>query len=260
MLLFLQGCSVQFRVIGALMLRELNTRYGRENIGFLWLVGEPVLFCGGVSILWTAIRPPYDNGIPMTAFVITGYVPLTLWRHCVGRAVKAFDSNGALLFHRQVSPLDIIVTRVVLEVTGTLIAGLVVTVGAVLLGYMDAPVDIGLVYVGLAYQIGFSFASALLISALSEMSELVEKFIGVVMYLSIPLSGAFTMVSWLPTAFQNVVLYSPSVQSIEMIRAGAFGPGVKTLYSFEYAFYSIAIMLVVGLYLTFRVRKYIVIQ
>jgi capsular polysaccharide transport system permease protein len=260
MLSLLKCGAVQFRVIGALMLRELNTRFGRENIGFLWIVGEPILFCGGVSILWTAIRPPYDNGIPMTAFVITGYVPLTLWRHCVARAVKAFEANGSLLFHRQVTPMDIIVSRVILEVIGTLIAGVIVSMGAIFLGYMKSPVDIGLVYIGFAYQIAFSFASALIISALSEMSELVEKFIAVLMYLSIPFSGAFSMVSWLPTAFQSVVLYSPSVNSIEMIRAGEFGPGVTTVYSFSYSTYSITIMILLGIALTARVRKYIVVQ
>ena len=257
---FFKSVALQVRVIVALMYRELNTRYGRENIGFLWVVGEPILFCGGVSVLWTVIRPPYDNGIPMTAFVISGYVPLTIWRHCVSRAVKAYNANGALLFHKQVTPTDIIVTRVILEVAGALAAGLIITLAAIWLGYMKPPVDVGLVYIGLAYQIAFSLASALLIASLSEMSEFVEKVIGVVMYLSLPFSGAFTMVAWLPKAFQQAVLYSPSVHSLEMIRAGEFGPAFETHYSYVYATYSIGIMILVGLILTSRVRKYILIQ
>ena len=255
-----QCLALQIRVIGALMYREINTRYGRENIGFLWVIGEPILFCGGVSILWTIIRPPYDNGIPMTAFVITGYVPLTIWRHCVGRAVKAYNANGSLLFHKQVTPIDIIMTRVILEVLGAVAAGLVVTVIAISVGYMKPPVDIGLVYVGLAYQIAFSLASALLIASLSEMSELVEKLISVVMYLSLPFSGAFTMVAWLPKVFQQIVLLSPSVHSMEMIRAGQFGPSIEVHYSYTYATYSTAIMLLFGVILTSRIRKYLVVQ
>jgi capsular polysaccharide transport system permease protein len=255
----LKSGALQIRVIAALLLRELNTRFGRENIGFFWFVGEPILFCGGVSILWTAIRPPYENGIPMTAFVVTGYIPLTLWRHCVGRALKAYESNAALLFHRQVTPMDIIITRVILEVIGTLIAGLIVIVGAIGLGYMKPPVDYGLMYAGFGYQIAFSLACSLLIASLSEMSELVEKFLTVLMYLSLPLSGAFTMVSWLPSSMQKLVLYSPSVHAIEMIRAGAFGNSVQAIYSYTYATYSIGIMIALGVFLTSRVRKYIVV-
>ena len=36
------GWRIQRRVIGALMIRELITRFGRENIGFLWVMVEPL--------------------------------------------------------------------------------------------------------------------------------------------------------------------------------------------------------------------------
>lgn len=43
--------SIQARVIGALILRELHTRYGRENIGYLWLVAEPLMLGTVISLL-----------------------------------------------------------------------------------------------------------------------------------------------------------------------------------------------------------------
>ena len=36
------GWDIQVRVIKALMIRELTTRFGRENIGFLWVMAEPL--------------------------------------------------------------------------------------------------------------------------------------------------------------------------------------------------------------------------
>lgn len=248
---------VQARVIWALILRELQTRYGRENIGFLWMVGEPILFCSGVTIVWTAIRPSHEHGLPVTAFVFTGYVPLTIWRHCVGRALKAFDANGALLFHRQVSPLDILVARVVLEVIGSILAGLIIAVIAIMLGFMDPPKDYALFYMGLAYQCAFAFACALLIASLSERSDTVEKFLGAVMYLSLPVTGAFAMVSWLPKSAQTILLLSPSVQNFEMIRGGWFGPTSHPMYSVEYATWSTGLMLLLGLSLALRSRRFI---
>lgn len=251
---------LQGQVIWALVIRELHTRYGRDNIGYLWIVGEPILFTGGVTIMWSLIRPAREHGIPITAFVVTGYIPLTMWRHCVFRAVKAFESNGSLLFHRQVSPVDIILARTFLEVVGSIIAGLIVGVGAVLLGFMDPPKDIGLVYLGLAYHAAFGLASALLIAALSERSELVEKFIQVLMYLAIPISGAFVMVSWIPERYQWVLLLSPSVHNVEMIRAGQFGPGAHAIYDPVFMTWSTAVMLLLGLSLTLRSRRYIIVQ
>ena len=251
---------VQARVIWALILREMTTRYGRENIGFLWIIGEPILFCGGVAIAWTTMRPAHEHGLPVTAIVITGYIPLTMWRHCIGRAVKAYESNGSLLFHRQVTPLDIITARSALEVAGTVMAGLIVAIIAVMVGFMDPPKDIGLVLLGLTYQALFCYACALLIATLSEMSDVMEKFVGVISYLAIPFSGAFTMVDWVPKHFQFILLWSPSVNNVEMIRGGQFGSASHPIYDLYYDTWMTALLLVIGISLTLRVRRYLVIQ
>lgn len=250
----------QLRVIGALMLRELHTRFGRENLGYLWIVGEPILFCAGVAIAWTAIRPSYEHGLQTTAVVITGYVPLTMWRHCLASSVRAFEANGSLLFHRQVTPLDIITARSILEIAGTIIAGIIVCSGAMLLGYMTPPKDYGLLYIGIFYQSLFSYATALLVAALSQRSELVEKSITVFSYLSLPFSGAFLLESWLPLHARNLLLWSPSVNNLEMIRGGQFGHTIHPYYDMVYNSYATAFMLIIGISLTLRSRKYINVQ
>ena len=256
----MQLLVMQIRVIGALLMREIHTRYGRENIGHLWVVGEPMLFCTGVAVMWTAIRPAHEHGIPITAFVITGYVPLTMWRHCVGRSVKAFEANGSLLFHRQVTPLDIIISRCILEIIGALIAGIVVSGSAMLLGYMDPPADIGLIYLGLFYQAVFCLACALILAPASEISPVLEKFVGAFTYLMLPFSGAFVMVDWVPPAFQAILLWSPPVHTAEIIRKGQFGTAVHAHYDLTFLTYICAVMILVGLSLTLRSRKHILVQ
>ncbi len=53
------------RVIGALLRREMLTRYGRHNIGFLWLFVEPMIFTIGVTILWTATKSVHGSDLPI---------------------------------------------------------------------------------------------------------------------------------------------------------------------------------------------------
>ena len=255
-----RSTALQIRVIGALLRREMLTRYGRENIGFLWVIGEPAIFCVGVSIMWTLIRPSHEHGIPVTAFVITGYVPLTMWRHCLSRGVKAFESNGALMFHRQVTPLDIILARSILEIYGAIIAGAIILTVAIILGYAQPPVDIGMMYLGLFYMVFFCLATALIMAPLTEMSEVAEKFVGALSYLSIPFSGAFTMVDWMPYSMQKILLWSPSVHAAEMIREGQFGPSIHARYDVVYASWIIFALLLLGVSLTLRSRKYLVVQ
>lgn len=252
------GCLL--RVIYALIMREIHTRYGRENIGFLWVLGEPILFCAGVAILWTAIRPSHEHGLPMTAIVITGYVPLTMWRHCLGHAVKAFEANGSLLFHRQVTPMTIIIARASLEIIGTIMAGLLVACGAIFMGFMKPPQYYGILYLGLFFQTVFCIAMAMIFASLSEMSELVEKVMNVFSYLTLPFTGAFTMVSWLPQKYRWYMMLSPSVDNIEMIREGQFGLNAHAHYDIFYCCWINLLLLIIGFYLTLNVRKYILVQ
>ena len=39
----LHSLGIQRRVLHALLMREIITRFGRENLGVLWLVAEPML-------------------------------------------------------------------------------------------------------------------------------------------------------------------------------------------------------------------------
>src|SRR5687768_17132883 len=84
-LLHESGWTISRRVIGALLLRELLTRYGRNNIGFLWLFVEPMIFTLIITALWSATRTIHGSSIPIVAFAVTGYSSLLLWRNMPGR-------------------------------------------------------------------------------------------------------------------------------------------------------------------------------
>ncbi|WP_242403471.1 ABC transporter permease [Asaia platycodi] len=177
-----------------------------------------------------------------------------------GRAVLAFEANGSLLFHRQVTPLDIIVSRTTLEVMGVIGAGILVSSLAIIFGFMKPPHNIGLIYVGTLFQILFCFATALIVAPLTQRSELFEKSINVLSYLSLPLSGAFVMVDWIPPHYRWILLLSPSVDSIEMIRAGQFGYTAHAHYDIIYSIWINFVLILIGVSLTLRSKKYIYIN
>jgi capsular polysaccharide transport system permease protein len=129
-----------------------------------------------------------------------------------------------------------------------------------LLGFMDPPANLGLVYVGIFYEILFCLGTSLLAASLSEQTEAVEKTISVVSYLSLPFSGSFSMVDWVPVKFQTILLYSPMVHGFEMIRSGWFGSKVVAHYDVFYATWINCLMIIIGVALTLRVRRYLVIN
>ena len=103
--------SSHLTVIRALITRDLMTRFGRNNLGFVWTVVEPMILCTGVMILWSLIRAPMYHGVPVIVFVLTGYMPLTMWRHTTNPLIRLLRNNGALLYHRPISHADLIVAR-----------------------------------------------------------------------------------------------------------------------------------------------------
>jgi capsular polysaccharide transport system permease protein len=228
---FAAGLSVQVRCLRALMIREMMMRYGRNSLGFIWVFIEPMLLCVGVMIIWSLIRDPFEHGLPIVAFVFTGYMPLTLWRHITNKSVRVFRLNSNLLYHRHVTLLDVFFTGIVLEFAGTTTALFLVGTTLVAIGAMDAPHDLGLVVAGWTLMGLLSVGVASGLAILTDTFEIAEKFVQPVQYLMVPLSGFVFMVDWLPTTAQHLALYIPTIHCYEMLRSGFFGGSVAVYYN-----------------------------
>ena len=246
---------IQKRVINALILREIITRYGRHNIGFFWLFLEPILFTLGVTTLWTALKASHGTTIPIVAFAITGYSSLIIWRNCSSRAVSAVEANHSLMYHRNVRVIDIYTARILLEIIGTTSSLILLTLVFSAIGWMSFPVDILTAVFGWLLLAWFAFSLSLVIGAASEFSELIDRMWHIFTYLLFPLSGAAFMVDWLPSSFKSVVLWLPMLHCTEMLRHGYFGSIIKTYENPSYVILINLLLTTLGLYLIKEVGK-----
>ncbi len=242
------------------MIRELNTRFGRENIGFLWIMGEPLLFAGLVAIIWHFLHGETEHGIGITAFIVSGYIPITMFRHGVNRSVLAFSINSSILYHRQVKVLDFIIVRFLIEMVGGMMAFVFSAVVLMAFGEFPVPDDVGLFIVGWVIYAFFSFSLCLVIAPLSEMSDVLEKFVPVTTYVMIPFSGLFTLASWLTPETRNYLLWSPFVSGMEMMRKGIWGEKITAYYFPWYTFGCSIVLTMIGLILCRRVRRTLTVE
>ncbi|KEO96644.1 capsule biosynthesis protein [Erythrobacter litoralis] len=252
---FSEGLRVQARVIQALTSRELMTRFGRENIGFLWIMVEPLLFAALVGLVWAFAKGPVNQGINVFAFVVTGYIPLTFLRHSFGRSANIFVANSALLYHRQIKVLDFIVVRVLIEAVGAMMAFIFAGIVLAFFGLFPFPSDVGALVLGWLIYIFFVFALCTILAPLSEVSEVIEKLVPVSIYISIPFSGVFNLASWLPPNLREALMWSPLVSGMELMRYGVFGSVVTPYYDLGKALGVSLVCLLVGLILCRRVRR-----
>jgi len=242
---FNQSLTINLRVIGALLMREIITRYGRHNLGFLWLFLEPMMFTLGVTAIWSYTHANHlGSTLPIAAFTLTGYSTILLWRNMPTRCVSAVIPNLGLMYHRNVVLLDIFVSRIVLEVTAVTASFSTLGILFFSTGLMKAPVDIVPVLIGWMMLAWFGASMSLFVGALGARSEVIEKIWHPISYLTFPLSGAAFMLEWLPSPARAVLIWMPTVNCCEIIRQGFFGPMVHAHYDMSYvAIFNTCLML-----------------
>jgi capsular polysaccharide transport system permease protein len=219
---FFGALRVQIRVLYALMIREAMTRYGHKDLGFFWLMGEQLILTAGVMAMWSITGAENHAEIGVVPMALSGYAFVQMWRHIIGHSVRAIVHNSHLLYHQNVKVLDLLVANSLLELIGIVSAFLIAYVPLALYGVIPAARDPLLVFCGFVLTAWFSFSFGLVITAITEFSEAASRFVAPIMYVTLPFTGLFYMVYWLPDQYQAIILWSPLVNCIEMIRGGMF--------------------------------------
>jgi capsular polysaccharide transport system permease protein len=246
---FFQSLAIQFRVLHALMMREVITRYGRDNLGVLWLVGEPMIFTLGVATLWSAAGLAHGGtGMPIVAFAVTGYSSVLMWRNATSQCSAGIEQNKSLLFHRSVLIIDVFLTRIALEIIGATSSFIFLSFFFIFIGWMPVPDNLLMVLAGWFMLAWFGASLALLVGAGTAFSDLVHRLWHPTAYLLFPMSGAAFMVDWMPKKLQVVILYLPMVHGVELLRQGYFGNVVRTHYDIGYMAECCLVLTLCGLY------------
>jgi len=231
---FGRALKVQFAVLGALMMRDIQTRFGRQNLGFVWLFVEPALLGVLVGLMRFLREASVPGGINIIAFAVIGYVIYYVFRSIVGRAPNAAEANEPLLWHARVTLEDVMVARTILETAAVLVAT-VVFLAAIGVFFGEWPVSwvqmgVGIILMGL-----LAHGVALIVLALTQFSvAVVERIVHPLLYISIIFTGVFYMVWWLPLSLRPVILVLPLIHLFEFIREGQFGPGIPYFYDLWY--------------------------
>lgn len=249
---------IQMRVIGALTLREMGTRFGRDNLGYLWLFLEPMMLGGAIGALHQVSGHGMPGGLNPFVFWVVGYIPFYLFRGVVNRAPVGIAGNQSLLYHRQVTILDIMLSRHLLEgaAVGVALMAYLLLFGAVL---GDWPREPGLIVLGMVLMLGLAQGLALLIAAGSVYTELFERITHLATYLFMGLTGAFFMVFWLPSDLQAAALTIPTVHCFELVRHGIYGTQVPTTYDIPYVLTWTALLNLLGMAALRKARRHLVV-
>lgn len=218
------------RVVHAIMLREIKSRFGRQKLGYLWAVLEPATFTAFFALIFAFGHQAAPSGMPVVPFMITGFAPFILFRSTMTQSLGAIETNRILLTFPQVTPTDLVLARALLEIA-TMVVVLFFLLGfAHVIGFdvaIENPLGM-LAALGCLATMGFGLGA--FFSALAPFVRSMPLIVSIIA--GRPLffvSGLFFTAEMLPGKFRDILLLNPVLHMIEWLRSAVFA-GFESRY------------------------------
>jgi len=210
------------RVVGALMLREMSTTYGRSPGGYIWAVIEPVGMIAMMAMVFSmALRAP-SLGTNFLLFYAGGYLPLRFFQQfskSVGTAVKF---NQALMTYPRVTIFDTVAARALLVILTQIMVTAVITAGIFAIGDIREHIEFGPILraygacIVLAFGIGtFNCYMLIRFAVWKSIWSILTRPL-------LLISGVFYIYEDLPRVAQNILWYNPLIHVSGGVRSGIY--------------------------------------
>ena len=214
--------AMQGRVLFALVMREMATRYGRSSGGYVWAILDPAATIALLSFVFSQIArtPPLGHSFPL--FFATGYMAFHIYRDVSDQVSNSVQVNLALLSFPRVTLLDTVLARFILQVmTATLAATLII--GALVFWSGDT---VALDFGAILLSVGLAALLALGVGALNcvlfAYSQTWKRAFSLLNRPLFIISGIFMLYEAVPAGAQAVLWWNPLVHVTALMRAGFY--------------------------------------
>ncbi|MFV5404554.1 MULTISPECIES: ABC transporter permease [unclassified Acinetobacter] len=253
------GLQVMYASIRALLLRELQTRFGQYRLGYLWVFLEPLLTIGIMVVLFGTLMQRTLPGMDYPVFLINGIIPFFMFRTGVTLAISATESNRGLFSYRPVKPIDALLARNVLEFLLKFTAYVAFTAAFVWFGYSISFEHIPELLGYWVLLFLFMTACSLIFIVIGDFSRELNKFLSVFFLILYFLSGILYSIHIVPVEYREYLLYNPLIHIFELMRHAvaptySLVPGI----SLSYFVIWIIVSLFIGLLLYKRFERHMV--
>ncbi len=241
------------RVILALMLREMTTRYGRSPGGYLWALLEPL---GGVLILAIGFsllvrNPPL--GTSFMLFYATGLMPFELFQKISQTTAKSLRFSRPLLSYPAVSWIDAVLARFFLNALTGLTVSYILLTAILLTTDSHSVIDIWPIVTAMALAALFGLAVGCLNAVLIGFWPTWETIWSILTRPLFIISGVLLLLETLPREAQAILWWNPLIHIVGEMRTGFY-----PMYDANYAslIYVIMVSLTVLTLALILLRRY----
>ena len=220
---FVDGLAAQGRSIGALVLRDIRSRYGESRLGFLWALMEPFLHIGVLAIVFQLTmrgRPPIGDNFFF--FYFTGVIPYLLISHLIMNVGHSVRAQRALLQMPTVTPADVVFAKSIVEAFTTAIIFIIFLGLFALFGVDPMPVSPDCAFEAFLLTWTLGFGLGMLCTALFEVGAVAEHIVGLILRLLYFASGIFYVPADMPLRAREILAYNPFLHIVDCMRVGFF--------------------------------------
>jgi capsular polysaccharide transport system permease protein len=248
-----------FRVVQALIVRDILALYAHSGVGYFWALAQPLIYLGAIGGVYLAAGHKAPLGTSVVAYLAAGIIPYISFYVRVETAVaSAVRGNVALLYFRHVTPLALIAAAALREFLTSLM--MFVLIAGAIAAY-DKSVQLSGPLTMLAALTGISMLGVIVgvVFGLGELAipslQLAEMAFARVMLF---FSGALYYANLLPPRMRELALFNPMFLLIEFVRNGFFGSCYQSRYAnWYYPLEFIAVGLVFVVLILHSSRRYV---
>ena len=240
--------QIQRRIIKALMLRDMKTRFGRSYVGYLiaiiWPLSHMMMIMGAQFVVGRVV----PIGTDLTIFCATGILPYILCLYPARMMMGAVVTNKPLLLFSIVKTTDMLISRAILE---TLSAFMVAFIFMAILYSFNVdltPIDtseaIWAVFASIYVGIACGFLNAILFVVFKAPYNIAFIVITILLYAT---SGSLLLSSSWPVEVRDILWFNPMFQLVEWMRTAYYDGYANSSLSRTYTLSFATICLFLGL-------------
>ncbi|WP_226783027.1 ABC transporter permease [Oceaniglobus trochenteri] len=250
-----RGKISSFRIITALILREMSSTHGRSPGGYFWLVLEPVLGIMLLSFIFAyGFRTP-PLGTSYAIYFATGMMPFAFFNDLNGKVSQSINYSKALLAYPRVTFVDAMVARVILTLLTQMLVSCLVFSGILLAFETRTVLQIERVFMAYAMATAFAAGVGTLNCYLFTAYPLWQRAWGIATRPLFLISGVLFLYEAMPAGMQDILWYNPLLHVTGEMR-GAFYLQYEAKYVSPAFVFGVSLVLIIsGLVLLRRYHR-----
>lgn len=217
------AAAVRWRVVHAIILRDIRTKFGHTRLGYVWAILEPIshlMTLGAVFFSLNSSPPPVGDNLFL--YYVTGLLPFLMFSHVSHDVMNAAEANNAMLQLPIVKRTDVMAAHALRQFATEVVVGLVIFGTGGLLGLAGPPADLLTACGGVVMLWLLAVGVGAVNLVVHSLFPSYETFYAAAIRLLYFTSGIYYSPITMPDRVRDILTWNPILQGVELFRSGYY--------------------------------------